>query len=208
MIERVANETASRGQAGDATATRARQAEIAIIGAGYVGVPLAHVFAEAGRSVVLVDVAEDVVAALNDGRSHIGDVPSDVLAPLVESGQIAATTSYDAVREADAILLALPTPLSKHREPDLSILLAATAEVGKRLRRGHLVVIESTTYPGTTRGDVLPILGRSGLEVGTEFNLAYSPERVDPGNERWTAKNVPKVVGGVTPACTKRAAEL
>ena len=119
-----------------------------------------------------------------------------------------ATTDYDELRDADAILIALPTPLSKQREPDLSIVNAATEEIAKRLRKGHLVVLESTTYPGTTREELLPRLEASGLKVGEDFNLAFSPERVDPGSEDWTTKNVPKVVGGITEACTDRAAEL
>src|SRR5881396_941733 len=182
--------------------------DVAIVGAGYVGVPLAQVFAEAGRSVVLVDVDAERVARLNRGESYIEDVPSEALKRLVDDG-LSATTDYDELRDADAILIALPTPLSKQREPDLSILLAATTEIAKRLRRGHLVVLESTTYPGTTRGDVQPILETgSGLRAGEDFHLAFSPERVDPGRTDWTTRNVPKVVGGITDACTDRAAEL
>jgi UDP-N-acetyl-D-glucosamine dehydrogenase len=182
--------------------------DVAVVGAGYVGVPLAQVFAEAGRSVLLVDVLDSVVEALNRGESHIEDVPSDVLAPLVQAGLVSATTNYEYVRDADAVLIALPTPLSKQREPDLSIVERAAGEVATRLRPGHLVVLESTTYPGTTREVVLPILRRSGLEVGIDFHLAYSPERVDPGNAVWRTQNVPKIVGGVTAACTERAAAL
>jgi UDP-N-acetyl-D-glucosamine dehydrogenase len=182
--------------------------DVAIVGAGYVGVPLAQVFAEAGRSVVMVDVDAERVDALNRGESHIEDVPSETLKRLVQDG-LTATTDYDELRDADAILIALPTPLSKQREPDLSIILGATRGIAKRLRKGHLVVLESTTYPGTTRDDLLPILeADSGLEVGTDFCLAFSPERVDPGRTDWTTKNVPKVVGGITEACTERAAQL
>jgi UDP-N-acetyl-D-glucosamine dehydrogenase len=182
--------------------------DAAVVGAGYVGVPLAHTLATAGRSVVLIDIAEDVVAGLNRGESHIRDVPSEELKPLVEQGRIRATTDYNELRHADAILIALPTPLSKQREPDLSIVTSAVEQIGVRLRNGHLVVLESTTYPRTTREVVLPILERNGLKVGRDFHLAFSPERVDPGNEIWTTKNVPKVVGGITPACTERAAHL
>jgi UDP-N-acetyl-D-glucosamine dehydrogenase len=182
--------------------------DVAIIGAGYVGVPLAQVFADAGRTVVLVDVKADVVDALNRGESHIEDVPSEQLKAHVDAGRISATLDYDVVREADAILVALATPLTKQREPDLSIVLEAARAVAPRLRKGHLVVLESTTYPGTTREQVLPILEAGGLKVGEDFSLAYSPERVDPGREDWTTKNVPKVVGGVTAECTRRAAEL
>jgi UDP-N-acetyl-D-glucosamine dehydrogenase len=183
--------------------------DVAIVGAGYVGLPLARVFADAGKRVLLVDVDADRVAMLNAGESYIEDVPTEVLQPLVEQGLVAATTDYDEVRETDAILVALPTPLSKQREPDLRILVAATTEIAKRLRKGHLVVLESTTYPGTTREQVQPILeAGSGLEAGKDFHLAFSPERVDPGREDWTTKNVPKVVGGVTDASTDAAAAL
>jgi UDP-N-acetyl-D-glucosamine dehydrogenase len=183
-----------------------RTIDVAIVGAGYVGVPLAQVFAEAGRSVVLVDVDEERAAQLNRGESYIEDVPSDVLSDLVRNG-LRATTDYDVLRDSDAILIALPTPLSPQREPDLSIVSGAVAEIAKRLRPDHLVVLESTTYPGTTR-ELLPMLEASGLKVGEDFFLAFSPERVDPGNTRWKTRNVPKVVGGITDACTRRAAEL
>ena len=182
--------------------------DVAIIGAGYVGVPLAQVFAEAGRSVLLVDRDAERVAMLNRGESYIEDVPSETLKRLVDDHGLRATTDYDELRDADAILIALPTPLSKQREPDLSIVNSAAEEVAQRLRKGHLVVLESTTYPGTTREEILPRLEASGLKVGEDFNLAFSPERVDPGREDWTTKNVPKVVGGLTEACTDRAAEL
>ncbi|HET9214787.1 MAG TPA: nucleotide sugar dehydrogenase [Gaiellaceae bacterium] len=182
--------------------------EVAIVGAGYVGVPLARVFAEAGVPTVLVDIDGSRVDALLRGESYIEDVSSEELAPLVESGAISATTDYDVLREADAILIALPTPLSTNREPDLSIVVSATRKIAARLRRGHLVVLESTTYPGTTREELLPILAESGFEVGTDFHLAFSPERVDPGRTDWTTKTTPKIVGGVTDACTARATGL
>jgi UDP-N-acetyl-D-glucosamine dehydrogenase len=183
--------------------------DLAVIGAGYVGVPLAHTFAEAGYSVILVDVLQDVVDALNRGESHIEDVPSDVLRPLVESGRLAATTDYDAVGEADAILIALPTPLSRQREPDLSIVEDAVRELAPRLRKGHIVILESTTYPGTTREIVQPLLeAGSGLKAGEDFHLAFSPERVDPGREDWTTKTTPKIVGGITEASTEAAAAV
>ena len=182
--------------------------DVAIIGAGYVGVPLAHVFADAGKRVLLLDVSETVVAGLNRSESHIEDVSSETLKRHIDAGLLAATTDYDALRAADAVLIALPTPLARQREPDLSILLGAVRDLAPRLRAGQLVVLESTTYPGTTRETVLPILERSGLKVGVDFFLAFSPERVDPGNGTWTTRNVPKVVGGITDACTKRAVEL
>jgi UDP-N-acetyl-D-glucosamine dehydrogenase len=182
--------------------------EIAIIGAGYVGVPLAQVFADAGRRVVLVDVVQDRVDQLNRGESYIEDVSSEELGRLVEGGVLTATTDYEILREVEAILIALPTPLSRQREPDLSIVLSAAREVAPRLQKGQLVVLESTTYPGTTREEILPILETSGLKVGDDFHLAFSPERVDPGRTDWTTKNVPKVAGGITAACTEAAAVL
>ena len=182
--------------------------DVAIVGAGYVGVPLAEVFADAGVRVVLVDVDAGRVAALNRGESYIEDVPSERLRPLVEAGTIAATTDYDAIAEADAVLVALPTPLSVNREPDLSIVLGAVAEIAGRLRKGHLIVLESTTYPGTTRDEVLPLLAAGGLQVGTDFHLAFSPERVDPGRTDWTTKTTPKIVGGLTDGCTAAAVAL
>jgi UDP-N-acetyl-D-glucosamine dehydrogenase len=183
-------------------------ANIAIVGAGYVGMPLARVFADAGKNVVLVDVDQEVVDGINRGESHIGDVPSEVLKALVDAGRVSATTDYDAMKDVDAILIALPTPLSAHREPDLTIVESAVAEIAPRLRKGQVVVLESTTYPGTTRESLQPILERSGLKAGDDFHLAFSPERVDPGRTDWTTKNTPKVVGGLTPACTERAADL
>ena len=182
--------------------------ELAIIGAGYVGVPLAQVFSAAGLPTVLVDIDQDRVDALNRGESYIEDVSEASLRPLVESGAIRATVDYDELAQVEAILIALPTPLTRNREPDLSIVLGATRELSERLRPGQLVVLESTTYPGTTREEILPILERTGLAVGADFHLAFSPERVDPGRTDWTTKNTPKVVGGVTDACTERARAL
>ena len=183
--------------------------DVAVVGAGYVGVPLAATFAEVGCRVLLVDVLEDIVAALNRGESHIDDVPGDRLAPLVEKHLVQATTSYEELGEADAILIALPTPLSRQREPDLSIVESAAGRVAEVLREGQLVVLESTTWPGTTREVLQPILeAGSGMTAGVGFHLAMSPERVDPGREDWTTKTTPKVLGGITPACTRRAADV
>jgi len=191
------------GQLGTATY------DIAIVGAGYVGVPLAQVFAEAGRRVVLVEASAQRVEKLRRGESYIEDVSSETLTTLVADRGLGATTDYDILRDVDAILIALPTPLSRQREPDLSIVLDAGAEIGKRLRAGHLVVLESTTYPGTTRDELLPVLEReSGLVAGRDFHLAFSPERVDPGRIDWTTKTVPKVVGGIDQASTDAAAAL
>ncbi|TML14879.1 MAG: nucleotide sugar dehydrogenase [Actinobacteria bacterium] len=182
--------------------------DVAIIGAGYVGMPLARAFAEGGKNVVLLDIDGEVVDAINRGESHIGDVPSETLKALVSDGRVAATTDYDVLTDADAILIALPTPLSSQREPDLSIVRGAVEEIAPRLRKGHIVVLESTTYPGTTRECLQPILEQSGLKAGEDFHLAFSPERVDPGRRDWTTGNTPKVLGGLTPACSERAAEL
>ena len=182
--------------------------EVAIVGAGYVGLPLAQVFAEAGVPAVLVDVDAARVAAIQRGESYVEDVPSATLARLVEAGTLTATTDYDVVRGTDAILIALPTPLSANREPDLSFVVDAAERLGERIRKGHVVALESTTYPGTTREEVLPRLSAGGLEVGKDFFLAFSPERVDPGRTDWTVKTTPKIVGGITPACTERACAL
>jgi len=183
--------------------------QVAIVGAGYVGLPLAQVFAGAGNQVLLVESNPEKVELVKRGESYIRDVPSDRLAELVASGAIDITTEYDALKEADAILIALQTPLTAQREPDLSIVLGAAEDIAPRLQKGQLVVLESTTYPGTTRERLAPILeSGSGLKAGEDFHLAFSPERVDPGREDWTTRNTPKIVGGLTPACTDRAVEL
>jgi UDP-N-acetyl-D-glucosamine dehydrogenase len=182
---------------------------IAIVGAGYVGMPLATTFAEAGHATILVDVNPQVVEGVNRGESHIKDVASERLAPLVDSGRVRATTDYADVRDADAILIAVPTPLSRQREPDLSYIERAAESLAPHLRSGHVVVLESTTYPGTTREVLAPILERgSGLVAGDDFHLAFSPERVDPGREDWTTKTTPKIVGGITPESTEAAADV
>ena len=182
---------------------------VGIVGAGYVGLPLAQVFAEAGRRVVLVEIDEDRVAAINRGESYVKDVGADALAPLVDAGTLEATSDYDRLAEADAILIALQTPLSAQREPDLSIVLGAAERLAPRLQKDQLVILESTTYPGTTRERLAPVLEEgSGLTAGKDFHLAFSPERVDPGREDWTTKNTPKIVGGLTPESTQRAVEL
>jgi UDP-N-acetyl-D-glucosamine dehydrogenase len=182
---------------------------VAIVGAGYVGLPLAQVFAGAGNRVVLVEANLEKVELVKRGESYIRDVPSEELAPLVESGAIEITSSYNVLAEADAILIALQTPLTAQREPDLSIVLGAAGDIAPRLQKGQLVVLESTTYPGTTRERLRPILeSGSGFVAGQDFHLAFSPERVDPGREDWTTQNTPKIVGGLTPACTERAVKL
>jgi UDP-N-acetyl-D-glucosamine dehydrogenase len=179
-----------------------------VVGLGYVGLPLAVTFAEGGVSVLGLDAIQSKVDQINGGESYIEDVPSERLGPLVSAGLVRATTSWDELRAVDAILICLPTPLTEHREPDLSAVLGAAESLAQRLRPGHLVVLESTTYPGTTREELAPVLEKSGLRAGRDFHLAFSPERVDPGRTDWTTATTPKVVGGLTPECTRRAMEL
>jgi UDP-N-acetyl-D-glucosamine dehydrogenase len=183
--------------------------DIAVIGAGYVGVPLAVTFAEAGSRVLVVDVQQRVVDALNRGESHIEDVSSERLNALTQKGLVVATSDYEQVKKAHAVLIALPTPLSRQREPDLSYIERAGRSLAPVLQRGQVVILESTTWPGTTREILQPILEEeSGLKAGEDFHLAMSPERVDPGREDWTTKTTPKIVGGITPESTKAAADV
>jgi UDP-N-acetyl-D-glucosamine dehydrogenase len=183
--------------------------DIAVIGAGYVGMPHARTFAEAGKKVVLVDLLPDVVDAINRGESHISDVPSGVLKELVEAGTISATTDFGVVADSDAVVIAVPTPLSRQREPDVSYIERAARDMAPHLHKGHLVVLESTTYPGTTRDVLRPLLEEgSGLTAGQDFHLAYAPERVDPGRADHAIRSTPKVVGGVDDTSTEAAAKL
>jgi len=183
--------------------------DVAVIGAGYVGVPLAATFGEAGQRVLLVDVKPAIIDALNRGESHIEDVSSERLEELVRNGRVVATTDYEQLKQARAVLIALPTPLSRQREPDLSFVESAATNLASVLQRGQVVILESTTWPGTTREVVQPILEQgSGLKAGEDFHLAMSPERVDPGREDWTTKTTPKVVGGINAESTKAAAEV
>jgi UDP-N-acetyl-D-glucosamine dehydrogenase len=185
-----------------------RRARLGVIGLGYVGLPLAVEFAEAGFHVTGFDIDEKRVRGLNRGVSYIQDVPTAQLKRLVRSGYLDATTDFSRLRQMDAVNVCVPTPLSKTRDPDVSFIVAATENLAKYLRRGTLVVLESTTYPGTTEELILPMLSRDGLKVGKDFFLAFSPERVDPGNPRFGTRNIPKVVGGMTPACTEVAVQL
>ncbi|MGD2145548.1 MAG: nucleotide sugar dehydrogenase [Anaerolineae bacterium] len=185
-----------------------RTAHVAVIGLGYVGLPLTTAFAKAGFRVTGVDVDGGKVEAVNAGRSYIPDVPDDELAPHVTSGRLTATVDYDALQEADAIFICVPTPYDAQRAPDLSYIRSASASIQSQLKWGQLVVLQSTTYPGTTEEVVLPILEGSGLRAGEDFHLAFSPERIDPGNVQWTADNTPKVVGGLTAECTRVATDL
>jgi UDP-N-acetyl-D-glucosamine dehydrogenase len=183
--------------------------DIAVIGAGYVGVPHAHTFAEAGKKVVLVDLIPELVEAINRGESHISDVPPERLKPLVDAGWISASTDFSVVADADAIVIAVPTPLSRQREPDVSAIESTARNIAPHLHEDQLVVLESTTYPGTTRDVLRPLLEQgSGLKAGTDFHLAFAPERVDPGRTDFTTKTTPKIVGGINQASTEAAVKL
>src|SRR5688500_4834689 len=187
---------------------RARKARVGVVGLGYVGLPLAVEFARAGYTVTGIDLSPAKVDAVARKESYIPDVRSTDVAALVEAGRLRATSDFSVVAELDTINICGPTPLRKTKDPDMSYVVSAVEEVGKYLHRGMLVILESTTYPGTTTEVVQPILERSGLRAGVDFHLAFSPERVDPGNEKFNTKNVPKVVGGLTPECSQLAQAL
>jgi len=183
-----------------------RTARVGVVGLGYVGLPLAVEFANAGFPVTGIDVQASKVDRLNAGDSYIQDIPTEVLRPLVDAGRLRATTDFSAVRDLDTIDICVPTPLRKTKDPDMSYIVSACEEIAKHFTSGKLVILESTTYPGTTDELVLPMLARDGLKAGEDFFLCFSPERVDPGNPTYQTKNIPKVVGGVTPACTEMGA--
>jgi UDP-N-acetyl-D-glucosamine dehydrogenase len=187
---------------------QSRTARVGVIGQGYVGLPLALVFREAGFPVIGFDVDPAKVAAIAKGTSYIKHIGPERVAAAIASGQYQATTSLDRLGECDAIIICVPTPLGRHREPDNSYIHSTAKGIAPRLRRGQLVVLESTTYPGTTDEEVLPILETSGLKCPEDFLLAFSPEREDPGRKNFTTKSIPKVVGGVNPASTEAAAAL
>jgi UDP-N-acetyl-D-glucosamine dehydrogenase len=181
---------------------RARTAEVGIVGLGYVGLPLAVEFAGAGYKVTGIDISESKTRSVNAGDSYVGDIASSALRPLVESGKLRATTDFSAVRDLDTINICVPTPLRKTKDPDMSYIVSSCEEIVRHFHPGMLVILESTTYPGTTDELILPMLAKSGLEVGKDFFLCFSPERVDPGNPKYQTRNIPKVVGGTTPQCT------
>jgi UDP-N-acetyl-D-glucosamine dehydrogenase len=183
-----------------------RTARVGIIGLGYVGLPLAMEFARAGFPVTGIDIEPSKVAQLNRGESYVQDVASDVLGSFIGSRKFRATTDFSVISELDTINIAVPTPLRKTKDPDMSYIVSACQAIAKYFGSGKLVILESTTYPGTTNELVLPMLERPGLKVGEQFFLCFSPERVDPGNPQFQTANIPKVVGGITPACTKLGA--
>jgi UDP-N-acetyl-D-glucosamine dehydrogenase len=184
-----------------------RSARIAVLGLGYVGLPLAVVFAETGFSVTGIDTAEDKVDSIMRGESHIQDVSSEQVARLVSSGKLNATTEFSVLQDIEAVSICVPTPLRKTGDPDLSFIMDATEDLARYIHPGMIVVLESTTYPGTTREILLPKFEEaSGLIAGEDFYLAFSPERVDPGRKDWTTLNTPKIIGGITPSCSEVAA--
>src|SRR3974390_2693951 len=182
---------------------RSRSARVGIVGLGYVGLPLAVEFARAGFEVTGIDVSQTKADRVNLGDSYVGDVPEAILKPLVKSGKLRATSDFSAVRDLDTINICVPTPLRKTKDPDMSFIDSACQEIPRHFHPGLLVILESTTYPGTTDEVVLPMLSKSGLKAGEDFFLCFSPERVDPGNPKFQTANIPKVVGGVTKACTE-----
>ena len=182
-----------------------RQAKVVVIGLGYVGLPLAVENAKAGFNVTGIDKNEERVNLLKKGKNYISDVSEVDLKHLLSKGRITVSSDYDRLRWADVIIICLPTPLTATRDPDISQIIDVIDRIAKSLRRGQLVTLESTTYPGTTQEIVLPKLLKKGLKVGEDFFLAFSPERVDPGNKRFKTKNISKVVGGVTPTCLEVA---
>ncbi len=187
---------------------RAGEVSVAIVGLGYVGLPLAVAFARAGARVLGLDVNPARVAALNDGRSHVDDVPSEQVAAAIAGGHFETTVHAGRLADVDAVVICVPTPLRTTRDPDMTFVVQAADQVATTLRPGQLVVLQSTSYPGTTREVLLPRLEAGGLRAGRDFFLAFSPERVDPGRTDWTTTNTPKVVGGITPECLQAALSL
>ena len=187
---------------------RARRATVGVVGLGYVGLPLAIVLGEAGYRVIGVDRDPEKIGKLQQGQSYIEDIPQDVLRKLVDDGRLTATTDFAALASADGVSICVPTPLRKTGDPDLSFIVSSAQALRPVLHRGMVIILESTSYPGTTRELVLPELEAGGLRVGEDIFLAFSPERVDPGRKDWTTKNTPKVIGGVTPVCTEVAASM
>ncbi|MDQ2711431.1 MAG: nucleotide sugar dehydrogenase [Acidobacteriota bacterium] len=201
MLEHVVEHVSVVEQLRDRIKTKT--ARVGVVGLGYVGLPLAVEFAHAGFEVVGIDVQQSKVDEFNSGHSYIKDVSDDVFAPLVKSGKLRATSDFSVIRELDTVDICVPTPLRKTKDPDMSFVVSATDAIAEHLHPGLLVMLESTTYPGTTDELLLPKLAAGGLKVGEDFFLCFSPERVDPGNPKFQTANIPKVVGGITPACTE-----
>ena len=178
-----------------------KEARVAVIGLGYVGLPLAVEFAKKGFKALGVDLDKNKVDSITSGNSYILDIPSEEIKPLVKKGALRATRDYSKLKEVDAIIICVPTPLRKTKDPDMSYIVSATEAIAKNLRRGQVIVLESTTYPGTTEEVILPILEATGLKVGKDFCLGFSPERIDPGNPTYMTHNIPKVVSGMTKIC-------
>ena len=185
-----------------------REARVAVIGLGYVGLPLAVEIATAGFETIGLDTSEEKVSSIQQGKNYIMDVDSQVLQALVQKKKISATSDYSILQSCDYIVVCVPTPLSKGKEPDISYVVSAFSKIKLYLKRGQVIILESTTYPGTTEEVVLPMLQESGMKVGQDFYLAFSPERIDPGNKKFGLRNTPKVIGGVTPSCTEMSSML
>ncbi len=187
---------------------RGRKCRCAVIGLGYVGLPLSVEFASAGLKTVGVDISRQKVEMVNRGESYIGDISDQVLADCLNSGLLEATADFSILKNVDTINICVPTPLRKTRDPDISYIMSAVKTIQKMVHPGQLIILESTTYPGTTEEVILPLIEETGLRAGEDFFLAFSPERVDPGNREYTTRNIPKVVGGITSSCTELSIEL
>lgn len=185
---------------------KSHKAQVGVVGLGYVGLPLVVEFAEAGFTVTGIDLDRRKVDMINKGESYIQDIPTSVLKPLFDAGRIKATTDFGVVKDLDTINICVPTPLGKSKEPDMSYIVKSCESLAKNFHPGLLLILESTTYPGTTDELMLPMFEQGGLKVGEDFFMCFSPERVDPGNEKFQTKNIPKVVGGITPTCTEMGA--
>lgn len=190
------------------TKISSRKANIGVVGLGYVGLPLAVEFAKVGFRVTGIDSDQEKTDKINGGESYIQDVPNEVISSLAQNGKLCASVDYQALAEIDVVNICVPTPLSKTKAPDISFIVNAAEGIARFLHQDQLIVLESTTYPGTTEEVILPVLEKTGLKLGSDFFLAFSPERIDPGNRDYNTKNIPKVVGGITPECTDMAVSL
>jgi UDP-N-acetyl-D-glucosamine dehydrogenase len=184
---------------------RTKKARVGVVGLGYVGLPLAVEFASKGFETIGIDVDTSRVESINSGKNYIRDVDEKTFSKTVKKGLLTARADYECVNSLDIIYICVPTPFTPNKEPDISYIISSAEQIAKKLRKGHLIILKSTTFPGTTESYVQPIFEKTGLKVGRDFYLAFSPERIDPGNKKWTTANTPIVVGGVTPECTKLA---